>query len=113
MNICEALLCVCVYVRVLSVCYRKAITGAGSLLHCVLFYSVSFIVPGCSQYCLINLQVDRVVLNRGCPSMMGGERRREEKMSREGETESNLSIFSSPVVVFWHVKEEAFYDWIS
>lgn len=33
--------------------------------------------------------------------MMGGERRREEKMSREGETESNLSIFSSPVVVFW------------
>lgn len=45
--------------------------------------------------------------------MMGGERRREEKMSREGETESNLSIFSSPVVVFWHVKEETFYDWIS
>lgn len=45
--------------------------------------------------------------------MMGGERRREEKMSREGETASNLSIFSSPVVVFWHVKEEAFYDWIS
>lgn len=34
---------------------------------------------GCSQYCLINLQVDRVVLNRGCPSMMGGERRREKK----------------------------------
>lgn len=45
--------------------------------------------------------------------MMGGERRREEKMSREGEAGSNLSIFSSPVVVFWYVKEEAFYDWIS
>lgn len=112
MNICEALLCVCV-------CMCSVFATAKLLPELVPCYIVCYFIvclslcTGCSQYCLINLQVDRVVLNRGCPSMMGGERRREEKMSREGETESNLSIFSSPVVVFWHVKEEAFYDWIS